>query len=327
MFSSSSPSSPSSFPPLPRYWLLLAVVLFQSRADVISMLRWIDPRLTGSLEGAPEEALPGEGACAFTAANLWSRVDVFVVAHFLGWVVKSLMFRSFYLSWLCSILWEVTEVLFAPLLPNFVECWWDQLIFDVLVCNGLGIYVGCKLCAYLEAKEYTWTGIKEIAGLRGKAKRVALQFTPESWTKVAWEPATSTRRYVGVCLLVLGVIANELNAFFLKAIFGVPASNVLNLYRIILWSFVSMPAIRQVYLFTSDPSCDRLGAHADVGIAVLLTELLVVYKHGTESGQFPRADVVRVLIEWGVFLVVATIACTWLLRRIRKREDGGAKDR
>ncbi|KAG7207560.1 hypothetical protein KM043_009185 [Ampulex compressa] len=37
-------------------------------------------------------------------------------------------------------MWEVTEIAFAHLLPNFVECWWDALILDVLVCNGLGIW-------------------------------------------------------------------------------------------------------------------------------------------------------------------------------------------
>lgn len=32
----------------------------------------------------------------------------------------------------------MTEMVFAHLLPNFLECWWDALILDVLVCNGLG---------------------------------------------------------------------------------------------------------------------------------------------------------------------------------------------
>ena len=42
-----------------------------------------------------------------------------------------------------------------------LECWWDQVFLDVLICNGLGIYVGRKLCDYLEFKQYSWTYVCE----------------------------------------------------------------------------------------------------------------------------------------------------------------------
>ena len=32
------------------------------------------------------------------------------------------------------------------------ECWWDQWLLDVLLANGLGIYIGLKLATYLETK-------------------------------------------------------------------------------------------------------------------------------------------------------------------------------
>lgn len=41
---------------------------------------------------------------------LWSRIDVFVIAHFLGFVAKALMVRNAALLWLLSITWEFTEV-------------------------------------------------------------------------------------------------------------------------------------------------------------------------------------------------------------------------
>lgn len=59
------------------------------------------------------------------------------------------------MCWISSVTWEVTEVIFAPMLPNFYECWWDQFIYDVLICNALGIFVGYTLCRYLEMKSYT----------------------------------------------------------------------------------------------------------------------------------------------------------------------------
>lgn len=98
--------------------------------------------------------------------------------------------------------------MFAHLLPNFVECWyvstfflfeyslihhplisinrWDAIVLDILLCNGLGIWVGMKLCQYLEMREYKWESIKDIHSTSDKIKRAVLQFTPESWTHVRW---------------------------------------------------------------------------------------------------------------------------------------------
>lgn len=62
--------------------------------------------------------------------------------------------------WAISVMWEITEMAFAHLLPNFIECWWDALILDVLVCNGLGIWCGLKFCKLLEMREYKWASIR-----------------------------------------------------------------------------------------------------------------------------------------------------------------------
>ena len=56
-------------------------------------------------------------------------------------------------------MWEITEVQFAHLLPNFVECWWDALILDVIICNGIGIWVGLKICKLMEMREFKWVSI------------------------------------------------------------------------------------------------------------------------------------------------------------------------
>ena len=36
-------------------------------------------------------------------------------------------------------------MVFGHLLPNFYECWWDNMILDVLLCNGLGIFTGMQV--------------------------------------------------------------------------------------------------------------------------------------------------------------------------------------
>ena len=52
-----------------------------------------------------------------------------------------------FILWSISIMWELTEMVFGHLLPNFYECWWDNLVLDVLLCNGLGIFTGMQVPA------------------------------------------------------------------------------------------------------------------------------------------------------------------------------------
>jgi hypothetical protein len=67
----------------------------------------------------------------------------------------------------------------------------------------LGIYVGGKLCEWLELREYTWSSYQQIPSVLGKLKRSALQLTPASWTIVRWEKTKTIRRFFAIQLLVL----------------------------------------------------------------------------------------------------------------------------
>jgi Phosphatidyl serine synthase len=44
-----------------------------------------------------------------------------------------------------SIGFELMELTFQHMLPNFNECWWDSWILDVAVCNFLGMWAGMKV--------------------------------------------------------------------------------------------------------------------------------------------------------------------------------------
>lgn len=162
-------------------------------------------------------------------------------------------------------MWEITEIQFAHLLPNFVECWWDALILDVILCNGIGIWCGLKLCKILEMREYKWVGIRDIHTTSGKIKRAALQFTPESWTAVRWlDPKCTYMRFFAVCQLVIfwqvsnisilrfSIDSNiyslfqltELNTFFLKHIFEMPPAHPIVIIRIVLVGLFTAPSVR-----------------------------------------------------------------------------------
>lgn len=104
--------------------------------------------------------------------------DIFILAHFLGWIWKSFIFRDWSVLWVLSVWFEDLEVTAQHILPNFQECWWDKMIADVFGCNLLGMCIGMWINRKLEAREYNWVSFPEIKTRRGKAKRFLKQFSP-----------------------------------------------------------------------------------------------------------------------------------------------------
>ena len=58
-------------------------------------------------------------------------MDVFAFSHFFGWMMKALLVRHYGILWTISVMWEITEIAFAHLLPNFVECNYSSVIVNL----------------------------------------------------------------------------------------------------------------------------------------------------------------------------------------------------
>lgn len=165
------------------YLLLLMFLMFQKYETIMGVLHWFFPELKNFHIDQEKVSHPcyvcvcmrmfseslwiflkeyGVNCSDLTWERFWGNVDVFATGHFLGWMFKALLIRHAGLLWAISALWEFTEMAYAHLLPNFVECWWDALILDVLLCNGLGIWCGLRLCKLLEMREYKWASIKYV---------------------------------------------------------------------------------------------------------------------------------------------------------------------
>ena len=68
--------------------------------------------------------------------------DEFVIAHTLGWWGKAVIIRNQPMLWLLSVGFELMELTFQHMLPNFNECWWDSWLLDVAICNFIGLLAG-----------------------------------------------------------------------------------------------------------------------------------------------------------------------------------------
>lgn len=90
-------------------------------------------------------------------ANISGAMDMFVIAHLGGWMVKMFALRDFKLAMIQQIMFELMEITFRHWLPNFYECWWDHIILDIILCNTGGILVAYYLMKKFGMREYKWS--------------------------------------------------------------------------------------------------------------------------------------------------------------------------
>lgn len=303
------------------YLLALLFLIFQNYKTVRNILVWLDPSLTNFHIDMDKEY--GVNCSDVSLERVWGHVDVFAWGHFFGWMLKAILIRHMGILWAISVMWEITEVTFAHLLPNFIECWWDALILDVLVCNGLGIWCGLKICNILEMREYKWVSIRDIQSTTGKIKRVVLQFTPESWLSVRWlDPKCSYMRIFALCQLVLFWQVSELNTFFLKHIFEMPASHPFVIARLVLIGVIVAPSVRQYYSYVTDTTCKRVGTQCWVYCCIMVSEALLCIKHGRELFEHTQAINIAVwLLVQLLISVSCVIGCVLWHKYVRKDGD------
>ncbi|KAJ1968739.1 hypothetical protein H4R35_006344 [Dimargaris xerosporica] len=297
------------------YQMFLVFLLFQNPSDARQLMAYWDPSLGKPL---PERSYAEN--CSLTWDNIKNQVDIFVLAHALGWFGKALIIRDVWLCWIVSIMFEVMEYSLQHQLNNFAECWWDHWILDVLVCNWLGIYIGMKTCEYFEMKQYSWRGIWQISTYRGKIQRTAAQFTPHSWTKFEWGPTKSFRNYLGVLVVVMVILVCELNAFYLKYLLWIPPEHPLVTYRLIIMFLFGIPSCREAYDYLMTPKSStnpRIGTQIWLMLANIMTEVLICVK--LSEGEFTAPAPQSVVYFWAVLgslLVIYPICQFWLVPRL-----------
>ncbi|KAI1305373.1 Phosphatidylserine synthase 1 [Halotydeus destructor] len=304
------------------YLMVLLFILFQNYKTVKSIIYWFYPDLETFRIDSEKEY--GVNCSDITWDRVKGHLDVFAWGHFLGWAMKAMLVRHYGICWTISCMWEITEVVFAHLLPNFVECWWDALILDVLLCNGIGIYLGMWMCKKLEMRKYNWESVKDIHSTTGKIKRAVLQFTPASWTHVRWmDPNCTWMRIIAVTELVIFWQVTELNTFFLKHILEVPPGHPLSVGRLGLVGLIVAPSLRQFYSYVTNTRCKRVGTQCWVFGAIMCTETLICIKFGLEL--FAQTQIQNILlwlfIQFSLSVICVVICTVWVNSRPRSESD------
>ena len=257
------------------YCCLLGFLLLNVARDLL--IPFMQNRLQA---GFPREEKDYGDVCTIYVANhssgnpwfnVTDRLDVFVLAHSIGWLIKALIVRDTKLSWICSILFEVVELCFANLLPNFNECWWDSLLLDVFGCNLIGIHLADWLLSKFGVVKFDFIN------------RVKYQHVGGESCVVSRKRNLYFKTLFSSLILIVFITLIDLNFFFLKFILSIPTTHWVCYVRTLLWIGASVPSAIELYNWSSarsrkkDSFIDQCPSCV-VGAIGLLLEIMVCYK-------------------------------------------------
>lgn len=219
--------------------------------------------------------------------------DIFVPAHFFGWLFKAIIFRDSLLCWFSSISFEIVERSLKHWFPNFNECWWDSFILDVILCNGLGIYVGMKIVNKLVIYPWERRLLCEVRSTNEKLARMFSQITPRHYSKFEWEPLRNPKRYFIFWLLVITINLVDFNTFGIKMVLKISTTSIILIIHLIMQIVIACPAVFEIYLYAIDLK-NTIGAYAATFILYIIAELVLIFKcsDGYFTEPFPTSVIV-----------------------------------
>ena len=221
--------------------------------------------------------------------------DVFVPAHFFGWIFQAIILRNTTLCWIVSVLFEVCERMLKHWFPNFNECWWDSIILDIFICNGLGIYIGMKLVNYLALRTWEKRLFQDV-NRNEKLKRFLKQFTPRSYCRYNWKPLSSPKRYFVYVFIIASHLMLEVNLFGLKMVLKMTPNNPIVVFLLLIHLIVAMPAVLEYYMYAVGDR-DSIGAFGSVCLMLIVSELALTLRNEKDYFDKPTPLHVKLIVS------------------------------
>lgn len=260
--------------------------------------------------------------------NLKDSIDVHFVAHLLGWMVKVLIMRDIKLCWVCSVIFELTELTFRHWLPNFAECWWDHLLLDLFGCNMVGIIIGACFLKYASVKKLHWIYQKEkttenfLYNECSAINRAALKLKPQFFMQHDWEVFKSLKRFYGVLIYICICIGVDLDNFFMKAILHVPANHDLLKYRLMLWCPLAIAGSEEYFEYLTNKYSVRVRPFMWLIFLNLSLEIGIIIRHSYVYTGEPFPLFVKVM--WSI-IGLTIVGITIFIIVTKKRKPKGKK--
>lgn len=298
------------------FFMLSLVMLNKESARNIIQMIFLDIGTMQDFEAKLHKNIDAVmGTCAISGTALMRQLFhcPWFLAHVLGWAGKMIIFRDFHFCLFAAFMFEVCEVTFTYVVPEFEECWWDSLFLDTLGANIIGMLVGdqinksilkCKkdkikkqpgtskfLTSSLDlGQHFDWVGKEERKTLDS---RLLMHVSPFS-SRHEWTIFKSPQRFFQVLLGSFFLIVVEVNSFLIINSLGVPNTSKFVLFRLIILGLIAIPAGAEWFSYIENSEkmrgkmVIRLGPTIWLFFFLVTTELAVVFKF------FPKHMLVEV---------------------------------
>lgn len=225
----------------------------------------------------------------FYFAPLYDNIyDVHFVAHLGGWWFKMMIIRDTKIAWIISITFEFVEISFRHMLPNFWECWWDQLLLDLFGCNMLGIILGAWTMKYMGVSRLNWI-YKKPTGKNDNLSPMAnamVKFRPDVMSTYNWQMFTNLKRYCQVLFYIWFVLSVDSMNFFVKYVLWVPAESDLLKARVAIWACAAIITSKEFFEYVDDPNCKRVGPFFWLACYTIGIEYMIWFKFAIGYVEF-----------------------------------------
>jgi phosphatidylserine synthase 2 len=239
--------------------------------------------------------------------NISSAMDIFIIAHLIGWFFRALMFRNNLLVWTLSIMFEVYELTFRHWLPNFYECWWDHLFLDVFGCNMLGIFLANWLMNKLKVEKFHWF-------FTPTEQSESIPYLRRFWysltrvrpyvEKMEWHFLASVRNYL-IVLWVIGLTSlADLSNFFNKKMLGIPPNHWILAIRIWICAFFCILATSDFYKYAQQPEGQRRASLSMYVTHFILIAEWTIFWRNYDGHYFETPTPTHVIVFWSALTTV-----------------------
>lgn len=316
------------------YCINIAVWLFFDKEN----LQFILGRIYDSSLGKPlSEHSYAEDCRIFTPENpiskfynITSSMDMFVLAHFMGWTFKIWIFRNSTMAWVMSIAFEIMEWTMEVWLANFKECWWDHFIFDMFGCNLLGMIIGQWTVKRFGMRKLYWFMERtEKYEAMPWHKKIIYAFTSrDEYIKAdKWHWLSELWTFNAVTWFWFMNLYLDLSYFYNKAMLEIPPPHWLCAIRIWMLGFFSILASNDYYDYVVTRKCNSMTLPVFLIHVMMILEGLLFLKN-IKSDLFDNSLHYHIKIFWvGFFVWLASMQVFLILDKIKKNKKYGGKEK
>ena len=242
--------------------------------------------------------------------------DEFAVGHLVGWIVTAMMLRDTKICWIVSILFEFVERALKHWFANFNECWWDSVILDVLICNGLGIWIGMQIVKVLVLVPDDTKLLSECVTKKEKLQRIVRQLTPKSYSEFKWKPLKTPKRYYMVYFAITMILLFQMNVFALKMILQLPLQSTWIMIMLALHITLAEPAMCEGYMYATGKRNTIGNAGCCLVLAIAVEDILIAR---CSEGYFTAKTPTHVAVLSGLFFLVTLVIFPLVWFKILKK--------